>query len=381
MHIAIDARAIGPHFPGISRATLGLLSGLHESDHDAKISVVHRDGQCELLTGTGVAHDARFRLVKVDVGQMATRQQWRIPRLARALAPAVWHAPYYFRPFWGLPPTVVTIFDTIGPDDGRAGRGARPRLARVSRRLLWEAAMDLSVRSAAHIITSSQAAYGELQRRYRRQLPSVSVIPLAADDHFRPPSEQQLTHFRERAGIHEQYVLYVGSNKPHKNLASLVQAWARLVRDGLVGADLRLIIAGREDPRYTSARGLAGQLGLGASVRFMPDVPEADLPALLGGAECFVFPSFQEGFGLPPLEAMACGTPVVASNRGSLPEVIGDAGLLVEPKPESLAAAIRHILQDEELRARLRAQGITHAGQFSWKRTAAATLEVYKQLA
>jgi alpha-1,3-rhamnosyl/mannosyltransferase len=176
-------------------------------------------------------------------------------------------------------------------------------------------------------------------------------------------------------------VLYVGSNKPHKNLASLVQAWGGLARDQLAGADLRLIIAGREDPRYTSARVLAGQLRLDASVRFMPDVPDADLPALLGGAECFVFPSYQEGFGLPPLEAMACGTPVVASNRSSLPEVIGDAGLLVEPEPDSLAVAIRHMLQDEELRAHLRARGLARAGQFSWKRTAAATLEVYKQLA
>ncbi len=188
-------------------------------------------------------------------------------------------------------------------------------------------------------------------------------------------------HFRERTGIHERYLLYVGSNKPHKNLASLVRAWAGLVRDELVGADLRLIIAGREDPRHTSARALASQLGLGASVCFMPDVPDADLPALLGGAECFVFPSCQEGFGLPPLEAMACGTPVVASNRGSLPEVIGEAGLLVEPEPDSLAAAIRHMLQDEELRAHLRARGLARARQFSWKRTAAATLEVYKQLA
>lgn len=377
MRVAIDARAIGPHFPGISRATLGLLRGLHELEHSLELSVILLPSQRALVEDSGVTRDARCTLVEVDAGPMAPRQQWQVARLARTLAPDVWHAPYYFRPFWGLPPTVVTIFDTIGPDDGRASHGMRGRLSGLSRRLLWRSGMRLSIQSAAHIITGSEAARHDLQRLYGRHLPHVTVIPLAVDQQFRPPSSEQVAHLRARIGLGKRYVVYVGSNKPHKNLGSLVQAWARLEHT----ADMCLIIAGREDPRYDSARVLSAQLGLGEHVRFLPDVPDADLPSLLGGAECFVFPSKHEGFGLPPLEAMACGTAVVVSNRSSLPEVVGDAGLLVEPEPGPLADAIQRLLADAALRQNLQARGLQRAAQFSWAATAAETLRVYRQVA
>jgi glycosyltransferase involved in cell wall biosynthesis len=142
-----------------------------------------------------------------------------------------------------------------------------------------------------------------------------------------------------------------------------------------------LIIAGRQDPRYDSARVLSARLGLGEHVRFLPDVSDADLPVLLGGAECFVFPSRYEGFGLPPLEAMACGTAVVVSNRSSLPEVVDDAGLLVDPEPQPLADGIQRLLADPALRQELRGRGLERAARFSWATTATATLGVYQQAA
>lgn len=381
LHVAIDARAIGPHFPGISRATLGLLRGLHELDHAAEISVVHRYAQRELLEGSGITRDARFELVNVDVGPFVPRQQWQISRLARTMGPAVWHAPFYFRPFWGLPPTVVTIFDTIGPDNGRVIQGVRSRLARLSRRLLWKVGMWLSVRSAAHVITGSEAARRDLEHTYGLRLPPVTVIPLAADDDFCPPSAEYVARLRTVLGLPARYVVYVGSNKPHKNLESLVFAWNELVRIQGVGANMCLVIAGRQDPRYNGARVLGERLKLGASLRFVSDISDADLPALLGGAECFVFPSRYEGFGLPPLEAMACGTPVVSSNRSSLPEVVGDAGLLVEPDAAGLAGGIARVLDDPGLARDLRERGLRRAAMFSWQRTAAETMQLYHSVA
>jgi glycosyltransferase involved in cell wall biosynthesis len=120
---------------------------------------------------------------------------------------------------------------------------------------------------------------------------------------------------------------------------------------------------------------------MASTVRFLPDVADDDLPALLSGALCFVFPSLHEGFGLPPLEAMACGTPVIASNRTSLPEVVGDAGLLVDPEPEALAAAIGLLIGDAGLRLALRERGLERAAAFSWTRTATETLPVYREVA
>jgi glycosyltransferase involved in cell wall biosynthesis len=140
-----------------------------------------------------------------------------------------------------------------------------------------------------------------------------------------------------------------------------------------------LAIAGRWDPRYPQARQKAAALGIEDSVIFLGDVAEADLPALYSGPTLFVFPSLYEGFGLPPLEAMACGTPVIASNSSSLPEVIGDTGIMVDPLDVgALLRAIELVLRDERVRREMRARGLEQAAKFSWERAAAMTMEVYQ---
>lgn len=384
MRVAIDARAIGPHFPGIGRATLGLLHGLCELEHQLEIAVIFRSEQRELLERSGITRDARFKLAEADAGPLAFPQQWQIPRLARALAPTVWHAPFYFRPFWGLPRTVVTIADVIG----RAGTWAAPEMLGAQGtwrgRLFWELAMRLSLHSAAHVITHSQDARRALQAAYRLPASKVSVLPHATDERFQPQAPLIVESLRQRYALPERYVLYLGSNKPHKNLIVLIETWGDLIHgEGLQNelAGTCLVLAGREDPRYRTARARAVELGLQSSVRFLPEVMDDDLPALYSGALFFVFPSLHEGFGLPPLEAMACGTPVLASNRTSLPEVIGDAGLLVEPEPGELARGMRRLLSEPALRQELRERGLRRAAQFSWRRTAAETLQIYRQVA
>jgi len=198
----------------------------------------------------------------------------------------------------------------------------------------------------------------------------------AAGPRFKPADPSASDELRHRLGLPDHYALYVGINKPHKNLPRLVEAFARITHHV---SRFTLVIAGHEDPRYPQARERAAALGLD-SVMFLGAVAEEDLPALYSGADLFVFPSLYEGFGLPVIEAMACGTPVACSNVSSLPEVAGDAALLFDPHtPESIAAAICQTLQNAELRERLRRRGLEQAGHFSWEHAARLTLEAYRQ--
>ena len=169
----------------------------------------------------------------------------------------------------------------------------------------------------------------------------------------------------------------MGSLEPGKNRGRLLQAFGRLRARGL---EHTLAVAGQRAWRFEGEEPLAGRLGLADAVRFLGYVPPADLPALYSAADLFVFPSLYEGFGLPALEALACGTPVVTSSVSALPEVVGDAALQVDPLDvEALAEAMERLLRDDGLRADLRERGLRRAEEFSWERTARQTLAVYER--
>ncbi len=190
------------------------------------------------------------------------------------------------------------------------------------------------------------------------------------------------TSHASRFSLPRDYLLYLGSNKPHKNLVRLVEAWRIVVASGVQAADVPLVIAGAWDARYPEARQRVDTLGLADRVLFLGPVADADLPALYAGARAFVFPSLYEGFGLPVLEAMACGAPVICADGSSLPEVAGEAALLVDARDvEALATAIRRVLADADLAGELRRRGVQQAARFSWAQTAQRTLEVYRVLA
>jgi glycosyltransferase involved in cell wall biosynthesis len=205
--------------------------------------------------------------------------------------------------------------------------------------------------------------------------PRLSVLYPGIDEaFFQPPDVQAVDDLRERHELNS-YVLFLSVLSPQKNLEGVVRAYAALDR-----SDLRLAIAGREDGEYFQGviRPLIRTLGLERRVAILGVVPGAALPGLYAAAEVFLFPSFAEGFGLPPLEAMACGTPVVASNRTSLPEVLGDSALLVDPgRIEDIAAAADAVLREPKLRQSLIKRGAERAGHFRWEKSAARALELY----
>jgi glycosyltransferase involved in cell wall biosynthesis len=208
----------------------------------------------------------------------------------------------------------------------------------------------------------------------------IVVVYNAIDEHFRvTPSEEDVARVRERYQLDHQFVLYVGNIKPHKNLVRLIEAFAELRRTGF--DEVKLLIIGDQISKLPALRRAVHSHKLHKHVRFLGYVSDQTLGILYRLASAFVFPSLYEGFGLPPLEAMASGTPVVTSNVSSLPEVAGDAAVLVDPYDvDSIVDGMRRVLTDPVLAADLRRKGIERAREFSWERSVEKTRQVYQEI-
>jgi alpha-1,3-rhamnosyl/mannosyltransferase len=374
MRIGLDARYTGRHFPGIGRYTLGLARGLAELEHGHTLVLIlgpNRDVRYDVAAITALPG---VEVAQARATAFAPGQQIELPRLARRLGLDLLHSPYYVKPYFGLPcPSVLTVHDLIG--------WRHPRALSLRGRLFYRALMGLAVRTADAIVTVSRSARDDIAERYKLPARVIGVTPLAAEPRFRPQPLEVVTAVRKRYDLPERYVLYVGANKPHKNLERLVRAWERVIAAGAAPPDVVLVLAGHEDPAYPEPRRLVAERNLGQRVRFLPDPADVDLPGLYSGAMIFVFPSYYEGFGLPPLEAMACGAPVVCSSAGSLLEVVGDAALTVDPfQLLELAEGLSRLLRNEALRETLRECGLARALSFTWRRTALETLRVYDRL-
>jgi glycosyltransferase involved in cell wall biosynthesis len=213
----------------------------------------------------------------------------------------------------------------------------------------------------------------------------VHVIPLAAAEHYQPATVAQIDTVRRRYNLPEKFVLYLGGYDQRKNVRTLIQAFAQLTDLHTHGFKLVLggTLPGQDSAFFPDPRRLAREANLpNDAVVFLGRIEEADKPAVYASATIFVFASLYEGFGLPPLEAMACGTPVICSNTSSLPEVVGDAGVKVDPNDlDAWANAMRWLLNDATQRAELRERGLVQAKKFSWQKCAAATLAVYESIA
>ena len=292
------------------------------------------------------------------------REHISIPLKLRRLGAELLHSPHYVRPLFCPVPSVVTIHDCIHllfpqylPNQ-MAFRYAR-------------FVMGSAIRNSAIVFTVSEASRADILRFYPETDPAkVHVVPNAIDAQLlEDPGPDERERVRERYQIRGRFVLFAGNVKPHKNLERLIRAFAR-VRFQEGNEDLRLVVIGDDVSRYGSLRRTADEAGVRQDVRFFGFVPHETLAALYRMATVFAFPSLYEGFGLPPLEAMACGTPVVTSRISSLPEVVGDGALLVDPyNEEEIAQGISRVLDDEDLRARLVERGLKRAASFSWERS------------
>jgi glycosyltransferase involved in cell wall biosynthesis len=228
------------------------------------------------------------------------------------------------------------------------------------------------------VIAISESGRRDLLRHYAIDPAKVRVIYGGVNPSFRPALPAASAETRARYGLPGHYILSVGTIEPRKNLSRLLEAYRTLLDRGM---EMGLVIAGKRGWRSEEFFARLDQLGLEPRVILLNNVPDADLPALYGTADLFVFPSLYEGFGLPPLEAMACGTPVIVSNTSSLPEVVGEAGITVDPLDTgSLASAIEGVLTDPDLGRQLRTEGPARAACFTWQASARATRRVYEEV-
>ncbi|HLE43923.1 MAG TPA: glycosyltransferase family 1 protein [Methylomirabilota bacterium] len=362
MQIGIDARLWGEPRSGIGRYTRSLVETLVELAPDERW-VLYLDRPAR-----GLPAGAEARCLPWPQRLLWTL--WAAPRDLGRRPVDLFHGVTGFE----LPRVrgtrlVTTVHDLIPL--------RFPRLVPWRHRWAVRALLGSALRRAARVIAVSDATRADLVARYRTIADKIHVVPEAAATHFAPPSAAETARVRAQYGLEAAYVLFVGLLEPKKNLPALLRAVARLRAGGAWGR-AQLVLAGAPGWGTTGLDAEAGRLGLDGVVRFLGAVPDGDLPALYAGARVFVFPSLWEGFGLPVLEAMAAGAPVVASCRGALPEVAGAAALLVEPAPEPLAEALERVLTDPALRDRLRHAGLERARAFSWERTAAQTLAVYR---
>jgi len=370
MYFCLDARAATNHFPGIGRYVVNLARAMIPLlSEDERLILLHDPAQPSGWDLTTLAGQ-KVQVVDVPLSPFTLRQQWAIPRTLRRLEADLYHSPFYLMPYRPGLPTLLTMYDLIPL--------LFPQQVSPAARLLFRWMTALALRAASHVIAISQATRRDLQAFYHLPPRKVTTIPLAADPSFHPQPPAEIERVRRKYGLPERYLLYLGINKPHKNLVRLIDALSRLTFDV---SRFTLIIAGAWDPRYPEPQQRAEALGLDNAIRFLGPVPEADLPALYSGATLFVFPSLYEGFGLPVLEAMACGTPVICSNTSSLPEVAGEAAVMVNPLDvDELAAAMERVLGDSALREEMSGKGVMQARRFSWERTARETLKVYESV-
>ena len=374
MRILIDARVIQDHFPGIGRYVYNLVDAMAPQWHGELVLLVAAHAVNTRYDLKHLARHANVLLVPTDIPVFHWRSQTTLPGLIRSLGPQVVHFAYNVRPLVLGLPSVLTLYDVIP-------RRFPHYFARTAR---WkiEGIQRAALRASHALVAISQSTADDFVTLYHVPRQRVTVAPLAPDPVFHPRPQAEMAAFRRRMGLPERYFLYLGSNKPHKNLPRLIRAFGESQKLKGAGPKNVLVVAGHWDERYPEAKAMAVSLGLADGVRFLGPVSGHDLPLLYAASWAFVFPSQYEGFGLPVLEAMASGVPVACSRAPGLSEVAGQAALGFDANSVAeMADVLFRLGTDVSGRAQLIRLGTTRAQHFSWQETARLTLAVYERLA
>jgi len=300
-------------------------------------------------------------------------EQLVAPILLRRERVDLLHGMAFVAPLMCPCPTVITVFDLSFL--------LFPSTFKATRRLYLRLMTRISARQARQVITISESTRRDVIARLAVPAERVQTVYCGVDASFQPLSTKEVESFRQKKGLSERFILFLGTIQPRKNIVRLVDAFATLIAADPKGmSDLYLIVAGSKGWLSEPVFARVEELGITDRVRFPGYVPEEEVRLWYNAAVCFCYPSLYEGFGLPPLEAMACGLPVITSDTSSLPEVVGDAGLTVPPEDtHALSEALHRVLTDSTLRADLAQKGLARARRFSWFEAARQTAAVYRR--
>jgi glycosyltransferase involved in cell wall biosynthesis len=369
--LGIDAsRAVLAQRTGTEHYSASLLHALAElpeaRQHPVTLYVNLLGGRQDAIDRLGFDLPANWQVRAIPFPRLWTHVRLSWEMLTRP--PRTLFVPSHVVPLWHPRRTVVTIHDL--------GYLPYPQAHTRLSRLYLHLSTWFSARAARRVIAISEATKRDLIKHYRIKPGKIEVVYHGHDPIFAPVTDAaKIEQTLAKYGIHEPYCIHVGTLQPRKNLGVLVEAWALL--RGRMDDPPMLLLAGKRGWLYESLLSSVQERNLGDLIKFADYVERDDLPALYSGALAMTFPSLYEGFGLPPLEAMSCGTPVLASTASSVPEVVGDAGILLDPNDaHSWASAVERVRQDTPLRAELSRKGVERAAQFTWERCARQTFDV-----
>ena len=353
---------------GVSRYLYNLLVHLPAADPEGDYTVFlnHR---CPL---PGFAQQKRSHLPTDRPAVRILWEQFLQPPQLVAAGIALLHSPLNIQPLFLPCRGVITVMDLAFV--------IYPESFRPAQRLYQQVLTRLSARRASRVITISASTARDLSRLFAVPESKIKVTLPGVDATYQPMrDESSLASFRLRRGLPDKFILFIGTLEPRKNLVMLLRAYAQFKRQANTGH--KLVLAGGKGWLYQPIFAAVEELGLQEDVLFPGFIAEDELPLWYNTADVFVYPSLYEGFGLPPLEAMACGKPVVVADASSMPEVVGDAGLCVDPhQPEAWTAALVRLCRDASLRADLSARALNRARQFTWARMAQETVQVYRNV-
>jgi len=377
MRIGIDCTAAVHQRAGIGRYTRELVGTLARLDRRNQyvLFVAGKPVPGSPALGLSQVLENNFRVRSVPLSDRIMAILWHRFRLPLPVEAFIGRVDIFHSPDFVLPPTrartILTVHDLSFL--------RVPECFNANLRIYLEEAVPRSVRRADLVLADSKSTKRDLVGLLGANPARVKVVYPGVDERFCPIANGVvLEEVRTRYGLPQRFVLSLGTLQPRKNFSRLIEAYSLLVTHYL---SLKLVIVGGKGWFYDEIFAKVRELGLEGRVIFPGFIAEEDLPALYSLAELLVFPSLYEGFGLPPLEAMACGVPVVTSNTSSLPEVVGDAGLMVQPTDvEGLAEAMGHALEDRALREKMIERGLRQARKFNWEKSARRLLRIYNAL-
>lgn len=360
MKVCLDARKAWDS--GIGTYIRGLLEGFTQIEADIEWDYIIKPDSSRV----GASRKDQSRSHPCKSGSYSLSELFAVSRIANGTKAQIFHAPHYVIPYGLRPPIVVTVHDLIHLQF--------PQYFSVLQRAYAQWMFTRVKRHARAIITVSERTKSDLMRQFAIPAEKLWVIYHGVSARYFNADESEAIAMRAKYNLPETYLLFVGNLKPHKNIGGLISAWAKMA-DSL-RPPLVMVGTGREE--YLNLAQQEKIRGRENEILFLGEIVDAEMPALYRGARAYVQPSWYEGFGFPPLEAMASGIPVAVSNRGALPEVVGDAALIFDPADqEQFVGTLESIVADEALRKTLREKGLQRALLFSWETAAQQTYKVY----